>query len=70
MRSVVKHPFVIFTDFPWVWGPLYGTGLLIGLMFAIRGELDGVLFFIGGVIGSFMVISFWSIILWVLTKYV
>ena len=62
----MKHPFVIFTDFPWVWGPLYSLGILIAAVLVIYGEPYVALFFGGGVIGSFVIISFWSVIIWII----
>ena len=63
-----EHPFEIFTRFPWVWGPLYGGGILIGLVCLAVGPSQGAIVFLGGVLGSIVVISFWSVLLWEITK--
>jgi hypothetical protein len=63
-----KHPFEIFTDYPWVWGPLYGICLLIGIVMLVMGQTTGALLFIGGVAGSILVISFWAVLFWALRK--
>ena len=65
----MEHPFVIFTDFPWVWGPLYGFGLLVGLLFALAGSWSIASFFFAGVLGSFLMISFASVIFWLLVRW-
>lgn len=54
----MRHPFVIFTDdAPWVWGLLYGSGLIVGvLLLAMSNPFGWSL--IAGVFGSFVAISF------------
>lgn len=64
----MRHPFVIFTDFVWIWVPLYGAGAIIGVIALAASENTVATFFLGGVVGSMVIISFWCLILWMLTQ--